>query len=71
MDDDVPPPLPERTPESFIVLGENGEPNQLTEYSCINGKKSGDRCVCQPFQDNFAIQEVFRKTKSIFMFYFL
>ncbi|XP_013909521.1 PREDICTED: tyrosine-protein phosphatase non-receptor type 22, partial [Thamnophis sirtalis] len=28
-DDDIPPPLPERTPESFIVLGEENEFQQL------------------------------------------
>lgn len=32
-DEDIPPPLPERTPESFIVLGEENELQQLGKCS--------------------------------------
>ncbi|ETE61038.1 Tyrosine-protein phosphatase non-receptor type 22 [Ophiophagus hannah] len=32
-DEDIPPPLPERTPESFIVLGEENEFQQLVSFN--------------------------------------
>uniref|UniRef100_A0A8C5T0J1 protein-tyrosine-phosphatase n=1 Tax=Laticauda laticaudata TaxID=8630 RepID=A0A8C5T0J1_LATLA len=39
-DEDIPPPLPERTPESFIVLGEENEFQQLGKHSLPSKNKS-------------------------------
>ncbi|CAM5118950.1 unnamed protein product [Natator depressus] len=63
-DDDVPPPLPERTPESFIVANETGQPplatsnHQPVPRNINNGTSSEWSGVSQPkiFDDSVRLR---------------
>lgn len=45
-DDEIPPPLPERTPESFIVVEEAGEYSSVS-MKCVSLPRSLQRSVCR------------------------
>uniref|UniRef100_A0A8D2L9E0 protein-tyrosine-phosphatase n=1 Tax=Varanus komodoensis TaxID=61221 RepID=A0A8D2L9E0_VARKO len=58
LDEEIPPPLPERTPESFIIPGEDGMFKQLNESTYTDGGRTPyERCGDLPLLRNFCCPE--------------